>query len=150
MKKGKDLTKPNVIVDYNKGKAFIDLSDLMGAYAPFLRRTIKWYRRLVFHLITATIVVNALHLSEKINNKKININKFKEAVILGLIEAPQPIDARPSTSKGTIKRRCVLKEAEGQKRVTRKRCSKCYNTMSIAHKMSRTPVRMPKKLIQCV
>ncbi|XP_050300132.1 piggyBac transposable element-derived protein 4-like [Anthonomus grandis grandis] len=41
-KKGKEVIKPKVIVDYNQGKAFIDLLDQMSAYAPFLRRTSKW------------------------------------------------------------------------------------------------------------
>lgn len=93
----------------------------MAAYAPFLRRTLKWYKRVVFHLITATTVVNSLHLFEQINSRKVNINKFKEAVILGLIEAPVTQDdtSRPSTSKGYGRQRCVLKEV-GQKRITRK------------------------------
>lgn len=134
MRKGKEIVKPQVVVDYNKGKSYIDLSDQMAAYAPFLRRTTKWYKRLLFHLITATTIVNSLHLFQKINNKKMNINKFKEAVVLGLIETPDSLDpSRSSTSKGSVKQRCVLSEVAGQKRVTRKRCSKCYHTMSISH-----------------
>ncbi|XP_050303751.1 piggyBac transposable element-derived protein 4-like [Anthonomus grandis grandis] len=40
-KKDREVIKPKVIVDYNQGKAFIDLSDQMSAYAPVLRRTSK-------------------------------------------------------------------------------------------------------------
>lgn len=57
MKKGKECTKPAVVLDYNKGKTFIDLSDQMAAYAPYCRRTVKWYKRLLFHLVTATTVL---------------------------------------------------------------------------------------------
>ncbi|XP_050307489.1 piggyBac transposable element-derived protein 4-like [Anthonomus grandis grandis] len=131
-KKGKEVIKPKVIVDYNQGKTFIDLSDQMSAYAPFLKRTSKWYKRLVFHLITAITIVNALHLYNKINKKKISITTFKEEVVSGLIENDEKLNtvSRPSTSKTQC---CTLKEVEGQKRVTRKRCTKCYSTMSMAH-----------------
>ncbi|XP_050298584.1 piggyBac transposable element-derived protein 4-like [Anthonomus grandis grandis] len=117
-KKGKEVIKPKVIVNYNQGKAFIDLSDQMSAYAPCLRRTSKWYKRLVFHLITATTIVNALHLYKK----KISITTFKEEVVSGLIENDEKLNtvSRPSTSRT---QRCTLKEVEGQKRVTRKRCT---------------------------
>jgi hypothetical protein len=51
--------KPQVVEDYNKMKGFVDLSDQMAAYSPFVRRTTKWYIRLFFHLLTQTALVNA-------------------------------------------------------------------------------------------
>ena len=39
-------SKPKAVIEYNKGKASIDLSDQMGAYASVLRKDIKWYRKL--------------------------------------------------------------------------------------------------------
>lgn len=72
LQRGKELSKPAMVVEYNKGKAFIDLSDQMAAYSPYVRRTVKWYKRLLFHLITSTAMVNSLHLYNVINNKKID------------------------------------------------------------------------------
>lgn len=124
--RGQEIRKPATVVEYNHGKAFIDLSDQMAAYAPYVRRTVKWYKRLAFHLLTSTTVVNALHLYNKVNTKKMGIIKFKEAIIQSLVRPnTMPID-RPSPSR----QKHLLKEAEGQKRVTRKRCSPCYKTMS--------------------
>ena len=37
--------KSKAVIEYNKGKAGIDLSDQMGAYASVLRKSIKWYRK---------------------------------------------------------------------------------------------------------
>lgn len=41
--------KPKVVETYNKRKCFmkcfVDLSDQMAAYSPFLRKTTKWYIR---------------------------------------------------------------------------------------------------------
>lgn len=124
--RGQEKSKPAVVMEYNQGKAFIDLSDQMAAYAPYVRRTVKWYKRVAFHLLTSTTVVNALHLYNKVNNKKISIIKFKEAIIQSLICPDRLSIDRPSTSR----QKHVLKEAEGQKRVTRKRCDHRYKSMS--------------------
>lgn len=57
--------KPEVVLDYNRGKSFIDVSDQMAAYDPPLRKSLKWYRKVVFDLILNTSVVNALCLFKK-------------------------------------------------------------------------------------
>lgn len=41
VKHGKVISKPGVILDYNKGKSLIDLSDQMSSYHSPLRRTLK-------------------------------------------------------------------------------------------------------------
>lgn len=64
-RRGQKVSKPAMVVDYNQGKAFIDHSNQMVSYAPFVRRTNKWYGRLVFHLNTSTVVVNALHKQQE-------------------------------------------------------------------------------------
>lgn len=130
LNKGRECIKPAVVLDYNKGKTFIDLSDQMAAYAPYCRRTVKWYKRLLFHLITATTIVNALHLFNTLNGKRINITRFKELIVSGLLNSDADV-MRPSTSRDP--QRHTLKELEGQKRVTRKRCFTCYKKMSKKH-----------------
>ena len=42
--------KPELIVDFNKCKAFIDLLDQQKAYNTSLRIGIKWYRKLAVEL----------------------------------------------------------------------------------------------------
>ena len=144
--RGKEITKPEMVFDYNIGKSYVDISDQLSAYSPYLRRTVKWYKRLAFHLITATTVVNALHLYNKINNKKMPIKKFKEELVRSLVlgqsdkpaseEEEQPADMsvvseQPQTPQiPTVTIKHILKEAEGPKRKTRKRCSVCYKKMA--------------------
>lgn len=70
------IRKPLVIEDYNKAKTFVDLSDQMAAYTPFVRKTCKWYIRILFHIITQTIVVNALAFYKTVVGP-IKINDFK-------------------------------------------------------------------------
>ena len=47
-----DGVKPYMVDDYNQAKGYVDLLDQMAAYTPFLRKTSKWYLRLLMHLIT--------------------------------------------------------------------------------------------------
>jgi hypothetical protein len=53
------IIKPQVVLDYNKGKQGIDLSDRLSAYYTCLRRSIKWYQKVAFELIFGTAIVNA-------------------------------------------------------------------------------------------
>ena len=46
-----DNGKPIVVEDYNQAKLFVDTSDQMASYTPFIRKTCKWYIRLFFHLL---------------------------------------------------------------------------------------------------
>ncbi len=45
------ITKPQVVVDYNKGRQSTDLSDQPSAYYKCLRQSRKWYRKVAFELI---------------------------------------------------------------------------------------------------
>lgn len=54
------IEKPRVVADYNKRKGYIDLTDQMGSYHTCLRKSIKWYRKLIFDIICNTTMVNAL------------------------------------------------------------------------------------------
>ena len=48
--------KPECNLDYTKNMAGVDHSDQMIAYAPLHRKTIKWWKKLSFHLITLAMV----------------------------------------------------------------------------------------------
>lgn len=41
--------KPRVVEDYNKLMGYVDQSDQMAAYTPFVRKTTKWYISLFSH-----------------------------------------------------------------------------------------------------
>lgn len=43
---GKVIKKPEVVVDYNARKGFIDLSGQLGLYHTSLRKSVKWYRNM--------------------------------------------------------------------------------------------------------
>lgn len=51
-----DKTKPTAIIEYNKYMGGVDHSDQMIAYNPFHRKTVKWWKKLAFHLLSLTMV----------------------------------------------------------------------------------------------
>lgn len=114
------LGKPKVIEDYNKSKTYVDVSDQMASYSPFVRRTCKWYIRLLFHITTQTMLVNAWRLYCEKQNTKVTLTNFKIEVSRSLLACLPTL---------TTTTRHVLQKA-GPARTSSKRCHSCYETMS--------------------
>ena len=74
-----DAGKPLVVVDYNSGKSFVDISDQMASYCPFIRKTSKWYMRIFFHVICQMAVVNAWSIHNMYFNTKMSLTDLKKA-----------------------------------------------------------------------
>lgn len=127
-RKTPQIMKPDIIIDYNRGKSSIDLSDQMATYGTALRRCTKWYRKLVFELIWGTSLVNAFFLYNEttVNTKKLTITEFREQVIQGMLERAQRQNnaTNPASGKTEPKHYLIKNEIEGKK--LRGRCSECY------------------------
>jgi hypothetical protein len=127
------IMKPQVVLDYNKGRQGIDLSDQLSVYYTCLRRSIKWYRKVAFELIFGTAVVNS-YLIYKQNHaaKDVTILQFRESFVRFLLlampfEKLKPGPRQKSTSQ--VKRKLAdhkLEEKEGSARDVRRRCAGCY------------------------
>lgn len=61
-------SKPSTILDYNKAKAYIDISDQLASYATTIRKGMKWYRKVAIELLTNTTVVNAFQVYKMLNS----------------------------------------------------------------------------------
>lgn len=59
-RKNEPIIKPKIIIDYNTGKAGIDLSDQLLSYSSPIHKSIRWYHKVATELILGTAVVNAL------------------------------------------------------------------------------------------
>uniref|UniRef100_A0A182RWV0 PiggyBac transposable element-derived protein domain-containing protein n=1 Tax=Anopheles funestus TaxID=62324 RepID=A0A182RWV0_ANOFN len=79
------LQKPEAVLEYNRAKCGIDLSDQMGAYATTLRKGVKWYRKLAIELLLGTSVVNAWVIYKAATKQKIQIRKFRELLVQQLL-----------------------------------------------------------------
>jgi len=59
-RKNESIFKPQIILDYNAGKAGIDLSDQLSSYSSPVRKSIRWYHKVATEVLLGTSVVNAL------------------------------------------------------------------------------------------
>lgn len=90
--------KPSTILEYNSVKSYIDVSDQKSSYSTPVRRSIKWYRKVVVEFLTGTMVVNALILYNTALNKNLDITTFREELIVGLCKKPEPVH-RPTSHR---------------------------------------------------
>ena len=102
-------SKSFVIEDYNKGKIFVDVSDKMCSYSPFIPKTTKRYIRLLFHITTQTMIVDSCVLYRNIFGN-IKLNMFKRQVFVNILN---PI--RPSTPTKDISLKKVESYCESRK-----------------------------------
>ena len=51
-----DILKPLMVEEYNKNMGGVDTGDQLESYYGFTHRTVKWWRRLFFHLIDVAIL----------------------------------------------------------------------------------------------
>jgi hypothetical protein len=142
-KRGREVTKPAAVFEYNKGKSFIDLSDQMGAYSGCLRRGVKWYRKVAFDLMLNTAVVNALSVYKTVTGKVISITEFKEAIINSWLDAaidnedlPQEVEPSSFTEHKLVK-------------ASRKRCKSCYKKLTKTVGRSQAIIKAKKTFQKC-
>jgi len=53
------ISKPATVLYYNQNKQGIDASDQMASYHTCLRRSIRWYHKVIVEILLGTAVVNA-------------------------------------------------------------------------------------------
>ena len=73
-----DILKPLVVEEYNKNMGGVDTGDQLLSYYGFSHRTLKWWRRLFFHLIDLAIV-NAyiLYLLSPCSGRRLTHAQFR-------------------------------------------------------------------------
>lgn len=117
--RGKTIKKPKVVYDYNTGKSPIDLSDQMSSYSNPLRRSVKWYRKVVLDTLLNVAVVNAFVLYTQVTKpERMSITTFRTILVEKLIKLnDEPMyNTTPSIEHKLEK-------------VTKSRCFKCYAKM---------------------
>ena len=81
-KKGNIVIKAKIIEDYNEGKSYVDLSDQMVSYCSLQRKSIKWYKKIVFKFCLNTAVVNAWIIYNSLTKQKISSVEFRKKVAM--------------------------------------------------------------------
>ena len=123
------VLKPKSIIDYNKAKQGIDLSDQYNSYYTPRRKGSKWWRKLAFEFLLGTAITNSWLLFNKYFNKdkKISLLNFKESILTSYFEIERAnTPAVPISGRGNTTNPHFLKNFIGQARVSRRRCVNCY------------------------
>lgn len=124
--------KPKVVVDYNRGKAAVDLSDQIGAYSNPLRKSVKWFRKVAFELLLTTSVVNSYVLYKLVTGDNMSVTDFKKQIVKHLIRNNQDVTAPRQIPQPIIQHVIEIK-TEGSKHQRRKMCKNCYKKNSEEH-----------------
>lgn len=114
--KHKTSQKPESILLYNKGKGCIDLSDQKASFSNPLRRSMKWYRKVLIDVLLNTGVVNAACLFNIATTSSMNITHFRASLVETLIQKTTIVQS-PSAQKHKLVK------------CNRSKCCSCYQKM---------------------
>jgi hypothetical protein len=87
-RRGAQVNKPDLILDYNQHMGGVDRVDQILSYYSPLRKSIKWYRKVVFHIFDLCIG-NAYHIYKHLGGRNPQL-WFRKQVIRGLVSAVPP------------------------------------------------------------
>ena len=82
---GNRLLKPQIIFEYSKNMSGVDLSDQYMAFHMSMRKSMKWWRKLFFH-ITNMILLNAYILNTKFGKTKLSHEEYMDYIAKYLID----------------------------------------------------------------
>lgn len=94
--------KPDAVIDYIHNMAGVDHSDQMISYMPLHRKTLKWWRKLAFHLITLVMIqAHILYNKHRISlrSRPVTLEHFALSVCSALAAMSRPQEnARPGAA----------------------------------------------------
>ena len=79
------MWKPRCIQEYISNMRAVDVGDQMMSYNCFVRRSLKWWRKLFIHFINM-VLLNSYILHKKYSRNKLSNEEFRESVVRSLIE----------------------------------------------------------------
>ncbi|KAJ8953389.1 hypothetical protein NQ318_023506 [Aromia moschata] len=124
-RRGKKINKPQAIIDYNKGKSSIDISDQMSSYSTALRRSIRWYKKVAIEILLGTSMVNAHFIFRELEDSDLSISDFRISVIEDLLMfESEKVKDDPKISQSL--RSHVFIKLDCRARENRKYCRGCY------------------------
>ena len=126
-----DNKKPKIVADYNNNMGFVDLSDRMANSYSFERRSLKWTKKVFFHLLDVS-VLNAFILSKSTQSHR----DFRMNLIKSLIKRNEASTSKinPSVEEPVLghwpfdekkRRRCPVCTKQGIQRRSSVICKKC-------------------------
>ena len=82
---GNRLPKPESIMQYTLHMSGVDLSDQYMAFHMSLRKSMKWWRKVFFHILNM-ILLNAYILNNKYGKQKLSHDEYMEYIAEYLLD----------------------------------------------------------------
>ena len=136
------IWKPECVIDYNLNMRLVDQSDAMISSIECARPTMKWYKKLFFHLVDLT-TLNAHILHHEVKGTKESLPEFaKEMCREILAEHAAERTNQSSTNNSHLRQRArhfpsKLPLSNSGKTV-RRRCHICFNPADGQQKYQKT------------
>uniref|UniRef100_A0A1A9V034 DDE_Tnp_1_7 domain-containing protein n=1 Tax=Glossina austeni TaxID=7395 RepID=A0A1A9V034_GLOAU len=91
-KYGTSKKKPIEIANYNANMSGIDRCDQIIAYYSSPKKSIRWYKKVIFHLLDIS-VWNSFYIYKRVNDSNIVFLDFRDNLINMLLKMPQNSNA---------------------------------------------------------
>lgn len=134
----KPIAKPICIKDYNENMGLVDKSDMQISFSECIRKTIKWYKKLFFHLLDLSML-NVYILYKETKHVTVEFTDFRLEVIRQIFEKygtqRNTRRGRPSADKPL---RLAARHFPSQTGGRSRRCIVCSTTSKRPKKCSRT------------
>ncbi|KAL2098758.1 hypothetical protein ACEWY4_005238 [Coilia grayii] len=133
---GEHKMKPSCVLDYNKNMGAVDRFDMRNSFVECTRKTMKWYKKIFFHLVDCAIH-NAYIVHQQVTGQVIRPQAFRENLVRQLLEhhhTPRnaPTGGRPSLDTPLrIKARhfpSEVPQTAAQGNSTRRHCRVCLHS----------------------
>ena len=90
--------KPKCIIDYNTHMHSVDTADQYLAYYPFIRKTVKWPKKVFFCLLQCCLFNSYVTFSKDNPNSRISFLDFMSDITENLIHTSNAVSSPSSTS----------------------------------------------------
>ena len=133
--------KPKVVDDYNRSMNGVDRADQYTVYYSFIRKSVKWWRKLFFWLFEVTIVNSYILYCAHTTNPMTHL-QFRQSLVEALVSSrltaapPRPRQGRPRkrTRSSEDPERFNLQLGHFPKRGEMKECVYCSDASHGARK----------------
>ncbi|CAF4493863.1 unnamed protein product, partial [Didymodactylos carnosus] len=91
------IQKPVSVIDYNSNRGAIDKVDMQTSFVEYVRKSVKWYKKLFFHMLDL-IVLNSYLLYKMETGKRPQLVDFRLQLIREILQTyhtPKTIIGRP-------------------------------------------------------
>ena len=130
------VEKPECVLDYNINMRLVDKSDAMISSIECARKTIKWYKKLFFHMIDITILNSCILYMGK-SGKKCTLQAFAMELVRQLLEdnaTERPTPARRSAQGDPLRLsgrhfiRTLQTPPQAKEKKMQRQCHVCSHT----------------------